>query len=558
MRKRILLLLSIIFFILPKGVNAEEIQRFDAQISILQTGAFHVEERIDYDFGLASRHGIYRTIPLIKTNKEGKRYRMTLSVESVTDENKISYSYTTSTAENDLSIKIGDADKTITGLHTYIISYSVSGGMTYFSDHDELYWNITGNEWNVPIQTATATILLPSQIDQSQVKTSCFTGVSGSITANCTPIYENGSVKITGLTVFNPKEGMTAVVGFPKGIVAVLEPNEVTSFFSTFLGKIVLLLVGLLALFWYIIYPIWIPIKWILYGRDPRVGVPLRAWYDPPKTKNGRSLTPSESGVLIDEQVDARDIFGAIIDLARRGYLTIEERKKRDFYFIEKNTHGKEKVETKLQPFEEELLQALFHTGHELRLKDASLVTGMTLVRNSLNKAVTDEGFFSGNPEKTRLFYMAVGVFALMTGNIMLSIIAFVFGRIMPRKTRFGAEQALVAKSVRNFLVSQERQLAFQADNQMMFEKLLPFAIAFGVEQIWAKRFKDINLMQPSWYQGYDSGSFNTAVFMTSMHSSFSRFQGSMTPTRSSSGFSSGFSGGSSGGGGGGGGGGSW
>ena len=92
-----------------------------------------------------------------------------------------------------------------------------------------------------------------------------------------------------------------------------------------------------------------------------------------------------------------------------------------------------------------------------------------------------------------------------------------------------------------------------------MFEKLLPYAVAFGVEKIWANRFKDIQLRQPEWYSGYGSSSrFNSVYFTNSLNSSFSSVRSAATPVSSSTGHSSGFSGGSSGGGGGGGGGGSW
>lgn len=93
------------------------------------------------------------------------------------------------------------------------------------------------------------------------------------------------------------------------------------------------------------------------------------------------------------------------------------------------------------------------------------------------------------------------------------------------------------------------------------FEKLLPYAVAFGVEKIWAKRFADIDMKQPEWYEGYSGYSYSSTNFVRSLDSSFDRVNKAATPvssTSSSSGFSSGFSGGSSGGGGGGGGGGSW
>lgn len=114
--------------------------------------------------------------------------------------------------------------------------------------------------------------------------------------------------------------------------------------------------------------------------------------------------------------------------------------------------------------------------------------------------------------------------------------------------------------SLMNFLKSQDEQINFQAMNQMFFEKLLPYAAAFGVEKQWAKRFKDIYLTKPDWYEGEN---FSNSVFISSMTGNIggsmkSSYSSGMSSTRSSSGFSSGFSGGSSGGGGGGGGGGSW
>lgn len=551
-------LLWYLLFVTPI-IHAEEISNFESKIDIQSSGQIQIEERIAYDFGGLYKHGIFRTIPYIKTNKDGKQYRMEINVQSVVDELGKSFPHTITSQNNSISIKIGDPNRTITGLHTYVITYSVKGALTYFSDHDELYWNITGNEWTVPIRYANSSISFPKQFDVSEIKTSCFTGVQGSTAQNCNSTFENGTVKSNTNFSLSGGEGLTEVVSFPKGVVAVLEPKEVVSFFSTFLGKVFIFLLSIIALFWYIIYPIWIPIKWLLYGKDPRVGAPVRAWYDPPKAKDNRFLTPSETGVLIDEKVDSRDMFAAVIDLARRGYLLIEERKKSEFYFVRRsfNEVGSSKIE-KLQLFEQDLLDGIFENGPELKLKDAELVDTMSNIKKTLYKSIVTNGYFDKNPETTRTFYVAVGIFGLMTGNLMLFIVALIFGRIMPRKTRLGAEAANVAKSLRNFLTSQERQLEFQAEKQMFFEKLLPFAIAFGVEQVWAKRFKDMNLTNPTWYKGYDNNAFNSALFMTSMHSSYSKFQGAMTPTTSSSGFSSGFSGGSSGGGGGGGGGGSW
>ena len=180
-------------------------------------------------------------------------------------------------------------------------------------------------------------------------------------------------------------------------------------------------------------------------------------------------------------------------------------------------------------------------------------------MKNQLYTAVVTEKFFDKNPQSTRTKYYVIAVFALVTMNVWLAVIAFIFGRVMPRKTLLGAQTAAVARSLKNFLVSQERWIAGIARNQLMFEKLLPYATAFGVEKIWAQRFKDITMKEPGWYRGYGNNTFTSLYLVNALSMAHSNFVSAATPTRSTSGFSSGFGGGGfSGGGGGGGGGGSW
>lgn len=548
-------ILLFIFFALP--VHAEKINDFQVKIDIQKDGKIKVEEKILYDFETASKHGIYREIPTVKTNKDGKNFRMDLNVASVVDENNAPYNFSTSYigSQDNLNIKIGDANIFVTGPHTYIINYEVGGAITYFSDHDELYWNITGNNWDYPIEKSSVEILLPGELKDEQIKTICYTGISGSTTQNCSLSSTSGKVIGSTSTPLSAQEGFTTVVSFPVGLIAHLEPKPVVNFFDTWIGKITLLILGLAAFFWYIVLPLAIPIVWWTQGRDPKaMQGEVRAWFDPPVTQKGRALTPAEVGTLVDESADTRDVFAAIIDLARRGYFKIVEKKKGDFSFIKQKND-----DISLQPYEKELLDGIFEVGDkEVRLKDLEIAETVDSVKNNLYKSLTSEGFFPQNPQTVRTIWMVIAVFALFTGNFFLAIVAFVFGRVMPKKTLYGVNQANVGKSLKNFLISQERQLEFQAKNQMFFEKLLPYAIAFGVEKVWAQRFKDITLNSPDWYQGYNNRVFTTAYLIGSLNSSYSSFRSSATPTTSSSGFSSGFSGGSSGGGGGGGGGGSW
>jgi len=333
------LIFSFLSFFATVTVHAEIIRSYDSQITVQKEGTIEVKEKISYDFEYLYKHGIYREIPFLKKNADGKQYKMEIQISGVVDENGVPYEYSTSVVNQSVRIKIGNANRTITGVHTYIISYTVSGAMTYFSDHDELYWNVTGDKWVVPIENASSTIRLPADIAIEDVKSSCFTGVAGSALTNCKANIEQKSTTITSERL-GSGEGMTVVVGFPKGHISVLKPTLYTAFEDIWYGKLMLgllfALLGVLALIWYIILPIYIPIKWYLTGRDPR-SESVRVWYDPPQTKSGRKLTPAETGSLVDETVDMKDIFGSLIQLAQKGYFQIVEDKKGEITFVRKN-----------------------------------------------------------------------------------------------------------------------------------------------------------------------------------------------------------------------------
>jgi len=536
-------------------IHAEEIRSFEASIEVHSSGKVTITETIDYLF-TSQKRGIYRDIPYLIKNADGKEFQMNIRPLKVVDELGSAYRYTTSDENNQLRIKIGDPDLYVAGEKQYRITYEVEGGLRYFSDHDELYWNVTGNGWQVPIQKATASITLPTTISPETVKGVCYTGKVGSSNNNCTIILNKNNITIQSNTYLFAEEGLTSAVSFPKGHVDVLEPKPFERFENTWYGKIIIMVLAvsfaILAFVWYVGLPLYIPFRWYTQGRDPRSSQ-ARAWFDAPKTVKGRSLTPAETGGLVDETVDHKDIFASLIQLAQRGYIHIEETKKNEFTLVQKKAADKV-----LLGFESRLLNALFSTGERVRIKDIKIASEMEEVKQKLYAQMVKEGFFNESPDKVRNRYYILAGLALVTGNILLTIVAFIFGKHMPRKTIVGAQQAAVGRALKTFISTQDRQLAFQATNQLMFEKLLPYAVAFGVEEIWAHRFKDLALHKPDWYTGYDNSAFNAGLFASSLHRSVGNFATAATPTRSTTGHSSGFSGGFSGGGGGGGGGGSW
>src|SRR3989344_3263096 len=379
--------------IINNSVVGERVEDFNSNIEIQKDGSIEVTETIKYFFD-SYRHGIFRNIPFTKTDND-KRYDMEFVFKPVTDENGNKYKVSTSKEGEQWVLKIGDPDKTIIGEHTYVISYTVKGALGYFENYDELYWNVTGTGWDVPIKNAETTIILPQKLTDTQIKLECFTGIYGSEKHNCNG-ETNGETTTIKTTLFlNSNEGLRMVKGFPKGTVAVLKPTEFVSFFDTFLGKITLFLIGLAVLFWYILLPILLIINWYRNGRDPDVGIPITAGFDPPKIGK-RFLTPAETGTLIDETVERRDIFASIVDLARRGYMRIEEREKKDFFLV---FLINSKQKGKLQPFEEELLTGIFSGEKEIRLKDTQMYSTISKVSDMLYKDLVTNGYFKTNPK---------------------------------------------------------------------------------------------------------------------------------------------------------------
>ena len=180
MRRFLFFIVALLFVIPVLGQgSSEKIHEFNSTIDIQKSGAIIVKEEIYYDFGYSYRHGIYRDIPQIVYRENNNKYVLDYKVRSVMAENGRQYKYTLLHENNYLRIKIGDPDRTITGPHIYIITYEVKGALNYFNDHTELYWNSTGDQWDVPIDSARTTVILPQVVTGPDIKVACYTGAHG-------------------------------------------------------------------------------------------------------------------------------------------------------------------------------------------------------------------------------------------------------------------------------------------------------------------------------------------------------------------------------------------
>lgn len=562
---------ALVFFAsaFPSRAEAESIKNFDAEITLRQDGVVLVSEKIVYDFGDSRRHGIFRDIPLAAANGP----RLTLRPLRVADEFGKAYRYDESVSGGALHLKIGDPDELVNGIKTYVIEYQVYGAIRTFPDHDELYWNITGNGWQVPIENATSSVRLPDPFPES-VRMDCFTGGFGSTEKNCVFQSASGSVRYTATRSLSAGEGMTLVLGMPPGSIrniAPAPPEDRVASLKFWFG---------IAFFGVLFFLVAV-IRFVRRGSTPVLpkelrGRPVTVEYRPPE-----NLSPIEAGTILNRRVDVADLASVILDLAVRGYVkiryTIEELKfrpdKKDFEFI-KLKDGADLG----HPAERGMFDLLFGSRGSVRLselqKEKAVFHEKTeIIKEETMRHLSEEGYFDATVKnklkKFGVYAMGglaaalAGVFFFQSGAVFAVVavagIVLGFNAMVPDLTSLGRTALMTILGFKEFLqlVEKEKLALLNAPELKpeTFEKFLPYAMVLGVEEKWAQKFEGIYETSPNWYEDSSTPVFTSAVLVNNLHT-FGRSFHQVYAASSKN--SSGFSGGSSGGGSGGGGGGSW
>lgn len=547
-------------FSLPKvrAQAPEEIKSFDTNIQINKDASVNITEHIVYYFD-NEKHGIFRTIPVVYTDQDNREFTLDLKINSILDQNQKNIPYQTSRDGSDLKIKIGDANKTVIGDQEYFINYTVIGAINYFNDYDELYWNATGDDWQVPIFKVTSTVQLPDDVDQSAIRTRCFIGQTGSTEELCTHNISDKTVTFTAENDF-----LTIVVGWNKGVVKIIDKNY----------KVDLLKKYHFESNWFYLLPLFtILISLYFYQRlahDPKKVVTIAPEFAPPK-----EFTPAQIGTILDKKVDSRDLTADVINWAVNGHLKIREEEKKwwrgtDFTLIKVKD-----LPESAASYQKALFENIFAGKKELKLstlkQSVAFSKKWSQIRHDIVDDLTKKEYFQKSSPVWRwgigcilpffLLILALVIFLLSTslglslGISGLSLGIFIF--INLKRTGKGVNALQKILGFKEFITKVEKYRAHWAEKENIFEEYLPYAILFGVTQKWAQTFKDVCKDKPDWYSG-NWAAFNTYVFVNSLNSFGSSVNTAAVSSVASTG-GSGFSGGgSSGGGFGGGGGGSW
>jgi len=448
----------------------------------------------------------------------------------------------------------------------WVIEYRMTGCIVFAPEYERIYWNAVPAERSVPVSSSTLRVYLPPGTDPESTRTSLYLD-------NLSPPASSqsgreGDVlwwKVEGLP---PYTTYTVDLALPRGTVSI--PWQYDRPFGTAAVAVSAFLVlatlgTMLALWW-------------KRGRDMGRRGPQVVRYQPPE-----DMPPAVAGMLVHERPRLEDIAATIVDLARRGYLTIFEKTKRTS--IRRKEYGFQRLEKDdagLLPYESEILQALFEKGDRVTeddLENAFYTHVDSILQKGIRRETLIRGLFAGDPRRIRTRYLAAGATIaappavmlilfprwldlgwfqlILASSVFCGAIVAGLGWVMPRRTPSGSQALAHLRGFREYLVTAERE-ELAAMTPEYLERNLPYAMVLGVAEEWARRVEGVLSSPPSWFQGSDPvfTYSHFAASLQNMSDNLGRTMTSQPGSRGSggSGFGGGFGGGFSGGGFGGGG----
>lgn len=537
------------------------INNFEDNITAQIDGNLLITEKIVADCGnLTGKHGIYRVVPTsVKT--QGGDWETPVKLISITDENGNSRNYTTQSDlfDHTLSWKIGDPDIEISGKNTYIISYLVSKAIRSGKDDDELYWNLLGNFWDMEINSFSAKMTFPEGIGENDTEVYLYSGQTGEKDSRRANWHwdEGKIIEINSIGTIYPQQGITVSVTFPKGKINAYQPTVIDLYGNYF--WMILPLAAFIAAFF----------VWFKYGKDPKTQKTIIPEFDVP----GR-LTPLQLGLLENNGSFGNKLLpAALVDLAVKKIIAINEIKKT--WALGSNDYRIKLIDKNQQLNEPEkaLLAGIFKKNQmQVNISDLKndFYAEIPKIRKSaINKLISD-GYINSSGLTLKKVFLIIGLITVWIsvffadsswaiGSLVTAGAIFIgFAFVMPKRTPKGAEVYWQIQGFKLYMKTAEKYRQQFNERENIFEKLLPYAMVFGMAKLWIKKMEEIygkeyfNNYHPGWYTGILASNFNADSFTSQINSMSASIAANIGTTSGSHGS------GGVGGGGGGGGGGSW
>ena len=344
----------------------EQVLTYDSDITVNPDGTLLVRETIKVlAAGVQIKHGIERDLPTRYHDRFGNPYTIHFDVVSL-ERDGGPEEFSLAKVPTGLRIDMGNGDESVSpGEHTYELTYSVDRGVGVFPDHDELYWNVTGNGWTFPIQAVSATLHLPKGISQIAILLDAYTGAQGSAETNYVASADNESNATYRTTrALGAHESLTVATRWPKGFI---RPPTNEQKYRYFLEDYQDALVGLAGLLAILIYYVAV---WLVLGRATAQGeiVPTP---EPPE-----GFSPAALRYAWSTAFDQKALVANLVDLAIKQQLAILEdgsgnyilgRVRPEALPAEPEAAASAAARPDITPDEELVLARLFATGDTIR-----------------------------------------------------------------------------------------------------------------------------------------------------------------------------------------------
>lgn len=413
-----LLLIALLLSMAGSPAAAREvITNFDSSVQINADSSMNVTETISVNVeNIEIKRGIIRSFPVEYEDKDGNTVYVGFDVQDVLlDGQPVEWS--TQSDGRYEKLRIGDPDQYISrGMHTFTIEYITTHQVGFFEDHDELYWNVTGNQWTFPIKKASCVVSLPGgKPGEGFTDFGWYVGLYGDSTyKGDRAVLSEG--RITTTSALGTGEGLTVVFAWPKGLVTPPPPpKEDDTQKQSAVGAALLALMGG-----------WFAYAWRKWGRDPvqKAVIPL---FRPP---HGES--PAFLRYVRDLQLDRTAFTAAVLNLAVKGAVKIEEEEgTKTFFGSSKGDYvlHETDVEAALAPEEDALMMQLFPGNVDVLRLTKSNYTSLAACMRSLgaNFRKRNGEIFTTNDMKVLpgvlLYFLGVAALYPFSGDFAVNLI---------------------------------------------------------------------------------------------------------------------------------------
>ncbi len=426
-------------------------------------------------------------------------------------------------------------DPTADATRTFTVGYRVEGGLRYYKDGDQLWWQAVYGDRQFPVNKSVVTVHLPppaviqnldnyftaANIEKVDEQTARFTATER-IPAG--QMFEVRAQFTPGVVAGAPAAWQAAADAEAAAKDKQAEYDRKWRPVANVAALSVTLLFAVLA-------PLALYLLWYQRGRDATTDFVAEYLPEPPS-----DMPPGMVGTLVDEKADLQDVLATMVDLARRGYMTMEQlQPKKGSFGLTGQSDFTYKLlkdpDDKLKYYEKLLLTSVFGDEKERKLSSLKekFYIHLPKLRSALYDEVTKAGLFTSNPDSVRTRWGALGVSVLFVafavscvlialassytdfalclpfGFLVFGVGIIVLARYMPRRTAAGAEQNARWRAFRTYLEQIDKYTQLDRATEL-FDRYLPYAIAFGLESDYIRKWSAVPAAPvPPWYMPYPS-----------------------------------------------------